>query len=155
MNALTKFWTDEDKLNVSKMLEKIFILNDRNADSEKISLYSNELSKCGYQVYDVIKELDEMCREEMKNIRVPEIIKRIRLKKEEKRIEENKQEKIWCEKCNSTGHITMYNNTYGYAFGCICENGSRFSASYKAPQWNGEKEMEHRKEIYSLTIDNV
>jgi hypothetical protein len=153
MNALQRFWTEEDKLSVAEMVEKIFVLNDRNIDSDKKALYVSEMERSGYQVYDFIKVLDEMTKEVIKFFKLGEVIQRIREHKaENKRLEIEAREKIDCEYCNGVGHVTLINGKYGSAFACKCENGNDFARKTKSEQWKGDNEQIYKNEVYKINL---
>jgi hypothetical protein len=92
MNALLRFWTEEDRQVVGDMVEKLFLLNDRTLNIDKKAIFIKALERSGLPAYDVIRALDEMEGMNLKFIKLTDILDRARgvLTKEisEKPIEE-------------------------------------------------------------------
>ena len=146
MNELTKPLTSTEIDDLAFLLTKLFTLQDRPANKNKILIYVEEISNYNFPFAAISSGIKSLFNEELKSIKLPTILDAIR----DKLILE-KEELANCDYCGNTGLITMYNEKkYQFVFACKCDRGKRYIDNMKIAKWKGGNIQYLKNKKYEL-----
>jgi hypothetical protein len=134
MNALVLPLTDDEKLQISAELEKLFAFQDRPLIDKKKALLVTAIADHGYPFGAIIAGIKSLFDEDLKSIKLPDILEACR-----NHIERGEEtESINCVYCNGGGGIPLVDESKSERlFLCVCKNASRIS-HHRLARWNGQ-----------------
>ena len=136
MNSITPFRSPEEKLQVVKALDEMFICQDKRKTDEEIGLLANELMACNYAIPDIIVGINSL---------KSKVYQQIKLRDIKNAIEDRQPiqtDKTWCKYCEGSGTISLRNGigvgSSSFGFRCFCSNGDKPS-NRNLPLWQGKE----------------
>lgn len=132
MYEVMRSLTDQQKFQIADELERLFVLQDRPFSKDKSAVFLEELEKCGLPAGVLILGIRALMQEDLKTIKVANIIEASR-----SYLETEDKPKTKCDHCMGMGVVVLKDERkYDYSFSCVCENKGRIK---NLPLWNGEK----------------
>ena len=141
MNSITPFRSPEEKLQVVKALDEMYICQDKRKTDDEIGLIANELMACNYSIHDIITGINSL---------KSKVYQQIKLRDIKNAIEDRQTSTVEikdCGYCGGTGMVSLrLSKGSTFAFRCACSNGD-LPINRNFPLWQGkEKEYYGNKE---------
>jgi len=128
-------WTDQEKSDISNLLDKLWGFNDKFLSEDKRKMYITEFQESNYPAQAVIAGIKSLLTKEMLQIKMAFIKNAIH-----GFIDRNILD--GCTDCGGSGFISVvdtFNNDYSFA--CNCMLGRAIHDREKLPLW-GRKEFQ-------------
>lgn len=133
MNHLAVILTEQEKISVANELSKLYAFQDRPLANDKKAYLVAEITSHGIPYGAIIAGIKSLFAEDLKNIKLPEILSACR-----EHIERGETEILECDHCAGRGTVLLSDpDQYEKLLLCVCGNAVRWGG-HNLAQWNGE-----------------
>lgn len=138
MQGLTVYYTPLERADLSREIERLFVMQDKHITEDKKSMIVSELEQCGLPFRAVVAGINKLCEEDVRNLKLITIIGA-------SRAFVAMETPKGCEVCGRTGMVAMESpDGYLFAMACKCDLGAYLAKKQQLTRWNGFRVMKSR-----------